>query len=67
MRNEGKFLVYCIEVYKAAKNMNGKQVINLFTKHGVSDYLVTYYDALHTTGENYIIEEIDLFMEPLPG
>jgi len=64
MRNEGKFLVYCIEVYKAAKKLSGKQVISLFANHGVSEYLVDCYEALHTTGEDYIVEEIDLFIEP---
>jgi len=32
MSAEGKFLVYCLETYKAAKNMTGKQVIDLFVE-----------------------------------
>jgi len=60
---EGKFLVYCIETYKAAKNMTGKQVIEMFKQYGVSDYILSCYEALHTTGTSYIIEDIDLFVE----
>ena len=67
MRREGKFLVYCIEIYRAAKKMSGKQVISLFSKNGVSDYIISCYEALHTTGENYIIEDIDLFLESHGG
>ena len=60
---EGKFLVYCLETYKAAKNMTGKQVIDIFKHYGVTDYVLSCYEALHTTGAKYIIEDIDLFIE----
>jgi len=63
MSAEGKFLVYCLETYKVAKNMTGKQVIDLFTHYGVTDYIMSCYEALHTTGLDYIIEDIDLFVE----
>ena len=63
MTNEGKFLVFCIEMYKAAKYMTGKQVIELFKQYNITDYILSCYEALHTTGANYIIEDIDLFIE----
>jgi hypothetical protein len=62
MSKEGKFLVYCLEMYKAAKHLTGRQVIELFTRYGVTDYVLSCYEALHTTGTNYIIEDIDLFV-----
>jgi len=63
MSAEGKFLVYCLEVYRDAKNMTGKQVIEMFKLYGITDYILSCYEALHTTGVNYIIEDIDLFIE----
>ena len=63
MSKEGKFLVFCLEMYKAAKHMTGKEVIELFNWYGVTDYVLSCYDALHTTGTNYIVEDIDLFIE----
>ena len=63
MSAEGKFLVYCLEIYKAAKNMSGKQVIEIFKRYSVTDYILSCHEALHTTGANYIIEDIDLFLE----
>ena len=63
MSAEGKFLVFCIEMYKAAKNLTGKEVISLFMRYGVSDYVLSCYEALHTTGTNYIVEDIDLYLE----
>jgi len=63
MNNEGKFLVYCLETYKANKNLSGKQVMEMFKKYGVIDYILSCYEALHTTGTSYIIEDIDHFVE----
>ena len=63
MSAEGKFLVYCLEIYKAAKDMTGKQAIEMFKTYGVTEYILSCYEALHTTGANYIIEDIDLFVE----
>ena len=63
MSKEGKFLVYCLEMYKAAKHLTGQQVMELFKQYGVIDYVLSCYEALHTTGTNYIVEDIDLFVE----
>ena len=63
MSKEGIFLVYCLETYKASKQMTGKQVIEMFMLYGVIDYILSCYEALHTTGTNYIIEDIDTFLE----
>ena len=63
MSRQGDFLIYCIEQYKSAKNLSGKQVMELFQKYRVSEYIVSCFEALHTTGTNYIIEDIDLYIE----
>ena len=63
MSIEGKFLIYCLETYRAAKQMSGRQVFEMFKSYGVIDYLLSCYEALHTTGAGYIIEDIDLFVE----
>ena len=63
MSREGKFLIYCLEMYRAEKNLTGKQAIDLFKQYGIIDYVMSCYEALHTTGTNYIIEDIDLFIE----
>jgi hypothetical protein len=63
MSRQGEFLVYCIEMYRSAKEMTGRQVMQLFNRYGVMDYVMSCYDALHTTGAMYIIEDIDLFID----
>ena len=59
MSDNTKFIAYCIEEYKAAKGITGKEVITLFKKHNIIDYIVTCYGALHTMGGLAIAEDID--------
>ena len=63
MSKEGNFLIYCIESYKSAKGLTGRQVSDLFSKYRVWDYIYSCFEALHTTGENYIVEDIDVYIE----
>ena len=58
MENTTKFLIYCIEIYKTAYKMSGREVMQEFIQYGILDYIVNCHDALHTTGPEYIIEEI---------
>ncbi len=63
MSREGNFLIYCLEQYKAAKGLTGRQAAEIFKTLRVSDYVVSCYEALHTTGAAYIIEDIDLYIK----
>ncbi len=62
MSKQGDFLIYCTEQYKTAKNLTGRQVAELFSRYSVWDYIYSCFEALHTTGANYIVEDIDLFI-----
>ena len=57
------FVAFCIEQYGAAKGMSGEQVLDLFSKYGLVDYLSEFYDVLHTQGRQWLIEEIDEYIE----
>ncbi len=59
MSKEGNFLVYCIERYRYAKNLSGAEISELFDKYNVYDYIVNFFESLHTMGENLIIQDID--------
>ena len=62
MSKQGDFMIFCTEQYKAAKKLTGKQVSELFTRYQVWDYIYSCFEALHTTGTNYIIEDIDSYI-----
>ncbi len=63
MSKEMNFIIFCLENYKVYRNLSGKAVLDLFKKYNVFDYLEEYYDVLHTTGESYINNDIDVFLE----
>lgn len=63
MSSQGKFMIYCAEQYKLAKCLTGRQLAELFSRYSVWEYIYSCYEALHTTGTNYIIEDIDLYIE----
>ena len=67
MSKELPFMILCIEEYKKAKNLSGKEVIDLFRKYAVCEYIYRFYEALHTTGIKYIIEDIDLYIKSCPN
>lgn len=57
------FISFCIEQYKTAKGMTGEQVLDLFAQYGVTDYLCKCFEPLHTQGRQWLMEEIDEFIE----
>ena len=63
MTSQGKFMIFCAEQYKRAKQLSGRQLSDLFDKYRVWNYLYDCYEALHTTGTSYIIEDIDLYID----
>lgn len=56
------FLVYCIESYKNANGLKGREIIELFNKYRVIDYINASYEALHTTGREYIIDDLNIYI-----
>lgn len=56
------FKIFCFEAYKAHHKMKGRDAMDLFKKYNVFEYLTSCYDVLHTTGREYIIEDIDKYI-----
>ena len=56
------FLSFCMENYKEHKNLNAEETLLLFNRYGVLDYLVEVFDMLHTQGKDYIMDEIDEYI-----
>lgn len=62
MSKEMTFAVFCLENYKVHRNLSGREVSALFERYGVFDYIREFYDVLHTTGHNYINNDIDIYL-----
>jgi hypothetical protein len=61
-KEELAFSVFCIECVANELGMNGKEVYRLMTTcpglNVLDDYVIAYYDVLHTQGEEYIVREL---------
>ncbi|MDR0381853.1 MAG: DUF3791 domain-containing protein [Oscillospiraceae bacterium] len=57
-----KFVVYCIEIYRSAKGLRGKEVYDIFATTGLIDFIDEFYDVLHSTGKQDIIWQIDDYL-----
>ena len=62
MSEEMNYSIFCMEEYKQYKHMKGEEVAEIFKKYNVFDYVISCYDALHTTGTEYMIEDIDMYI-----
>jgi uncharacterized protein DUF3791 len=58
-----EFKVFCLESYKNAYQLDGFTVLKLFKKNKVFDYISSFYDVLHSTGQQYIVNDIDLYIK----
>ncbi len=65
MSKEAKFLVYCMERYRHFEGLSGSEVAELFEKYGIYDYITKYFEALHTMGDDYIIQDIDDYIDSM--
>lgn len=62
MSRESEFLIYCMESYRYYKKLSGKEVAEIFKKSGVNDYIIKCYGALHTVGEEYLMNDIEEYI-----
>ena len=61
------FLSFCIEQYKNEKEMNGAEVLETFARYGVLDYLNNHFEILHTQSRQWILEDINEFINARKG
>ena len=54
------FSIYCITALSRNLNMSPFDIYNLITERTkiLDEYIIRYYDTLHSQGEQYIIGEI---------
>ena len=58
-----QFQLFCLENYRIEKGISGVAALEDFNRCQVFDFLSSGYEVLHTQGKNYIIAEINDFIE----
>jgi len=56
------FLIFVIEEYKYLENISAKDIIQLFSKNNIFNYIINHYDILHTMGGRAITDDINILI-----
>ena len=56
------FKVFCLQQYKNAHRLTGKEAYDLFKYYGVWEYLSAYYEVLYLLNNLNILADIDDFI-----
>ena len=56
------FISFWIEQDMNEKGINEDDVISIFSEYGVLDYLKEYYDVLHTQSRQWLVADIEEFI-----
>ncbi len=62
-KKEQFFAIFCVENYRLLNKMEAIEVHALFKNLGVYDFLTTNYEVLHTQSEEYILNEISIYIK----
>lgn len=57
-----EFYTYCLENYAIRKQMSGMRAWLIFKETGADDYVIDNYDLLHTQGLEYVLDDIQRFI-----
>jgi hypothetical protein len=57
------FIAFCIENYKEHRTISTDDVVFLFRKYDVINYLTLGFDLLHTQGKEYVMSDIDSYIK----
>jgi len=61
-QDKAYFLSFCIEQYKNEKHLTGEEAMRQLDEFHVLDYLSEHYEILHTQSRQWIMEDIDEFI-----
>ena len=59
------FAVFCIEALADELNTTGDKIYKMLTENSniLDDYIIPCYDALHTQGKDFIVNELKELMQ----
>lgn len=57
-----EFYAYCLENYAISKRISGMRAWVLFKETGADEYIIDNYDLLHTQGMEYVLDDIQRYI-----
>ena len=59
---EFDFYTYCLESYAIRKQISGMRAWVIFKESGANEYVIDNYDLLHTQGLEYVLDDIQRYI-----
>jgi hypothetical protein len=66
VNKENKFLIFAVEYYRDKKNLTGRQVAKLFSKHDIYRMIIDNYFLYHIESPDNFVAEIDEAIASIP-
>jgi len=57
-----EFYTYCLENYAIRKQISGMRAWVVFKESGADEYVIDNYDLLHTQGLEYVLDDIQRYI-----
>ena len=57
-----EFYTYCLENYAIRKQISGMRAWAIFKESGADEYVIDNYDLLHTQGLEYVLDDIQRYI-----
>ena len=57
-----EFYTYCLESYAIRKQISGIRAWVIFKESGADEYVINNYDLLHTQGVEYVLDDIQRYI-----
>lgn len=57
-----EFYTYCLENYALRKQISGMRAWVIFKESGADEYVIDNYDLLHTQGLEYVLDDVQRFI-----
>lgn len=61
------FLSFCIEQYKEKNHLSGNEAARILNQHGVLEYLEEHFEPLHSQSRQWLMEEIEDYINKKKG
>ncbi len=58
-----EFYTYCLENYSIRKHISGMRAWVIFKESSADEYIIDNYDLLHTQGLDYMLDDIQRFID----
>lgn len=57
-----EFYTYCLENYAIRKQISGMRAWVIFKESGADEYVIDNYDLLHTQGLEYVLDDVQRYI-----